>query len=46
MSTTIDESIPMSDEDFDAQVASALASLEGRSAAELTDVSYCPRIIH
>ncbi len=37
MSTTIDESIPISDEDFEAQLTSALASLEGRSAAELTD---------
>jgi hypothetical protein len=37
MSTTINESIPISDNDFDAQLSSALASLEGRSAAELTD---------
>ena len=38
MSTAIDESIPISDEDFEAQLTSALASLEGTSsAAELTD---------
>lgn len=39
MSTTIDtdEFIPISDEDFEAQLTSALASLEGRSSAELTD---------
>ncbi len=37
MSTTIDESIPISEKDFEAQLSSALASLEGRSAAELTD---------
>ena len=37
MSTTIDNSIPISDEDFEAQITSALASLEGGSAAELTD---------
>lgn len=37
MSTAINESIPLSDEDVEAQLTSALASLEGRSAAELTD---------
>jgi hypothetical protein len=39
MSTTINESIPLSDEDVEAQLTSTLASLEGRSAAELTDDS-------
>ena len=37
MSTTIDLSAPISDEDFEAKLTAAVAKLEGRSAEELTD---------
>lgn len=44
MATTIDDSLPMTDEDFDAQLTSALARLEARSPAELTDEVIAQRL--
>lgn len=44
MATAIDDSIPMTDEDFEAQLTSALARLEARSPAELTDEVIAQRL--
>ncbi|KAI5983096.1 hypothetical protein EDD15DRAFT_2376831 [Pisolithus albus] len=44
MDITIDDSLPMTDEDFDAQLTSALAGLEARSPAELTDEVIAQRL--
>ena len=44
-STNIDESIPMSYDDFEAQLTLALASLEGCSATELTNEAIAEHLL-